>query len=99
MASSKLSGFDALDKCEDQVKITIRNQLTEISKFLKNNKIIDHTLFNDITNPESRETTNAKVTRLYMKLLDMVEGDELYYLLFVKFLRNKSNIHENRGHA
>ena len=86
MASSN-PGFDALDKCEDPVKITIRNHLDEIAKFLKNSKIIGHTLYNDVTNPESRETAVNKAKRLYMKLLDMVEGDEDYYLEFVGFLR------------
>ena len=86
MASSN-PAFNALDKCEDPVKITIRNHLNEIAKFLKNSKIIDHTLYNDVTNPESREIADNKAKRLYMKLLDMVEGDEDYYLEFVGFLR------------
>ena len=86
MASSN-PGFDALNKCEDPVRITIRNHLDEIAKFLKNSKIIDHTLYNDVTNPESRETAVNKAKRLYMKLLDMVEGDEDNYFKFVGFLR------------
>ena len=60
MASSRHPGFDALVKCEDQVKRTTRNRLNEIAKFLKNSKIIDHILYNDITNPESREIADEK---------------------------------------
>ena len=64
--------------------------LNEITKFLKNSKIIDHTLYNDITNPESREIADEKAKRLYLKLLDKVESDEDYYLKFVGFLRKKT---------
>ena len=87
MASRRTLSFIALDKCEDQVKITIRNHLDEIAKFLKNSNIINHTLYNDVTNPESKETADKKAKRLYMKLLDMVEGDEDCYLKFVGFLQ------------
>ena len=89
MASSRHPGFDALVKCEDQVKRTIKDWLTEIAKFLKNIKIIDHTLYNDVTNPESTEIADEKAKKLYMKLLDKVESDEDYYLKFVGFLRKK----------
>ena len=70
MDSRRTPSFIALDKCEEQVKITIRNHLDEIATFLKDCNIIDHTLYNDDTNPESRETAVNKAKRLYMKLHD-----------------------------
>ena len=60
MASRRHPSFVALDKCEEQVKITIRNHLDEIATFLKNSNIIDHTLYNDVTNPESRKIADNK---------------------------------------
>ena len=87
MAGRKHPGFVALDKCEKQVKITIRNHLDEIATFLKDSNIIDHTLYNDVTNPESREIAENKAKKLFMRLQCMVEENEDYYLKFVEFLR------------
>ena len=87
MAGRRHPSFVALDKCEKQVKITIRNHLDEIATFLKDSNIIDYTLYNDVTNPASREIADDKAIRLYMKLQGMVEGDEDYFFEFVGFLR------------
>ena len=87
MAGRRHPSFVALDECEKQVKITIRNHLDEIATFLKDSNIIDHTLYNDVTNPASREKADDKAIRLYMKLQEMIEGDEDYFFEFVGFLR------------
>ena len=81
-------GLNALEKCEDQVKISIRNEMKVISKYLKDNAIIDRPLYNDVNNPESKDIPEAKATKLYLKLLGEVESDEASYLKFVEFLRN-----------
>ena len=60
MASDKNPGLEALDECEDQVRISIRNDLKEISQFLKKCNVIDKTFYRTIIDPESKENEENK---------------------------------------
>ena len=91
MAVKKQSAvLDALDKCEDRVRISIRNHLEDIAKFLKTSKIIEHAMYNDVTNPETKETGEIRAKKLYKRLYEMTQGDEDNYHKFVGFLRKDS---------
>ena len=90
MASDKNPGLEALDECEDQVRISIRNDLKEISQFLKKCNVIDKTLYRTIIDPESKEMEENKATMVYLKLTDKVEAGVDVYLEFVGYLRNNS---------
>ena len=80
------AGLAALDECENQVRVTIRNYLDEISKFLKDCEIIDLDLYKAVTDPDSRETKKNRAHRVFLRLKDIVEGDEQKYVIFRDYL-------------
>ena len=83
-------GLEALLECSEQVTITIRNYLGEITKFLRKNGIIDLSLCNQVNGPTAREQPDANATLVYQRLQDIVQQDEKYYGIFVDYLRNNS---------
>ena len=80
-------GLEALLECSDQVQITIRNYLGEITKFLRKSKIIDLSLYSEVNDPQNRNPPHTKATLVYQRLQAMVEQDEKYYGIFVEYLR------------
>ena len=80
-------GLDALLDCNEQVTVTIRNYLGEITKFLRKSKIIDLSLYNQVNDPTSRDPPDTKATLVYQRLQAMVQQDEKYYGIFVEYLR------------
>ena len=82
--------WEALDECEHQVRITIRNDLEEIAKNFKDFRIISRTLYKDVTDPSSKETEEYRAHLVFNKLRDMVEGNEEHFLTFMKYLHKYS---------
>ena len=82
-------GLETLLECSEQVTITIRNYLGEITEFLRKNGIIDLSLCNQVNSPTTREQPDANATLVYQRLQDIVQQDEKYYGIFVDYLRKK----------
>lgn len=81
-------GLGALDICQKQVTVTIRNNLKEISGFFfKDIKIIERPLWKEVNDPQSRETKDKRAEMLYSELSEQVEGDDSRFLLFLDYLR------------
>ena len=84
-------GLEALLECRDQVQITIRNYMPEITKFLRKSKIIDLSLYSEVNDPQNRNPPHTKATLVYQRLQAMVQQDEKkYYGIFVDYLRKNS---------
>ena len=80
-------GLEALCECSEEVQITIKNYLPEITIFLRKNKIMDLSLFAQVNHPHNPDPPNTKATLVFQRLQDMVQLDEKYYRIFVDFLR------------
>ena len=80
-------GLDALVNCNGRVKNTIRNHLDDIADYLRKKDIIDLALYNEVTNPRPLETEEIRAALVYRRLQNMVQGDENYFLIFMKYLR------------
>ena len=90
MASSQSQpGYEALGLNEVQVTLTIRNNLNEVAKFLKDEKIIRRSIYNQVTDPESRSTVAILAQIVFRELRNKVEEDDEIYKKFVEYLRNE----------
>ncbi len=90
MASSQSQpGYEALGLNEVQVTLTIRNNLNEVAKFLMDEKIIKRSIYNQVTDPESRSTVAILAQIVFRELRNKVEEDDEIYKKFVEYLRNE----------
>ncbi len=90
MASSQSQpGYEALELNEVQVTLTIRNNLYEVAKFLKDEKIIRRSIYNQVTDPESRSTVDILARIVFRELRNKAEEDDEMYKKFVEYLRNE----------
>ncbi len=90
MANSQSQpGYEALGLNEVQVTLTIRNNLNEVAKFLKDEKIIRDSIYDQVTDPESRSTEAILAKIVFRELRNKVEEDDKIYKKFVEHLRNK----------
>ncbi len=90
MASSQsLPGYKALGLNEERVILTIRDNLYAVANFLKDEKVISGSAYNQVTYPElgSTATTLAKI--LFRGLINKVEEDDEIYKKFVEYLRDE----------
>ena len=54
---------------------------------MRKKDIIKLALYNEVTNPKSRETEDYRAALVYQRLQDMVQSDEEYYHIFMEYLR------------
>ncbi len=81
-------GCLALEECEQQVVITIKNHLDEIPRFLRSEKIISRLIYDEVTNVQSSEYGRAK--KVYLKLRDKIFEDDKNWHVFVDYLSEET---------
>ncbi len=81
-------GYKALEKHEEQVILTIKNNLEDVARFLRDKKIISKNLHSQVTNPDARETEAYRAKLVYHRLISMVEENDENYSIFVDYIRN-----------
>ncbi len=81
-------GYKALEEHEEQVTLTIKNNLKDVARFLRDKKIILKDLHSQVTNPEARETEDNLAKLVYRRLISMVEENDENYSIFVDYIRN-----------
>ena len=73
-ASKKRLNILHARKCAEQATITIRNNLNDISSFLKVNDVINYALYKEVADPKTRSTPDALAALVYVKLRGEVQG-------------------------
>ncbi len=81
-------GFKSLNKNEHQVRLTIRNNLGDISRFLREEGIVQQSTYKEVTNPKTTRTKDESAKLVFKELIDKVEEDDEIYKQFVDYLRN-----------
>ena len=81
-------------KCAEQVTITIRNNLNDISSFLKENDIINYALYKEVADPKTRSTPDALAALVYGKLRGEVQGSDELYHTYVDYGWDKYSKHK-----
>ncbi len=81
-------GCLALEECEQQVVITIKNHLDEIARFLRNENIISRIIYDEVTNIKFSENDRAKT--VFSKLRDKILEDDKNWKVFVDYLSEKT---------
>ncbi len=84
-------GCKTLEKNEEQVVLTIRNNLEKITKFLRDKEIVPQALYLQVTDPMTRETDDQRARLVYRRLMSMIEEDDEIYLVFMYYIRNNTN--------
>ncbi len=82
-------GYNTLEKHEKQVLLTIKNNLDDVAKFLKDEKIIPLTRYEEITDPETTLSKDYRARLLFRRLMSMIAEDDKIYVLFVEYIRKK----------
>ncbi len=85
--SDKHFGLKTLEKCQDQVTTTIRNNLDKIAQFLREKDIIDRIQCREITNPDQPRGKDYRARMVWQGLVDKVEEDDDIYKIFVEHIR------------
>ncbi len=80
-------GLKTLEKCQDQVTTTIRNNLDKIAQFLRDENIIDREQYREITNPDHHRSKDDRAHMVWQGLVDKVEEDDDIYETFVEHIR------------
>ena len=93
---SKKPGFKTLtnQKCKAQVKVSIRNNLDDISSFLMDEDVVDYELYTEVTNPKSRSTKEERAALVLTQLTDVVQGNDEKYNTFMNYLRKEYSKHQ-----
>ena len=86
---SKGPGFQTLvtTKCATQVKISIRNNLEDISGFLMDENIINYEVLKRAQDSSKDKESRAAI--LYENLSNQVQGNDKLYNTFVEYLRKE----------
>ncbi len=81
-------GYITLVKHEEQVILTIKNNLEKVARFLRDKEIVQQNLHSQVTNPEARETKDNLAKLVYRRLISMVEENDKNYSIFLDYIRN-----------
>ena len=82
------SGFKSLKKNESQVLLTIRNNLGDISRFLREEGIVQQSTYKEVTNHKTTRTNDESAKLVFEELIDKVDEVDEIYKQFVDYLRN-----------
>ena len=80
-------GLQTLEKEEEQVVITIRNNLEPISRYLRDEKIIDRNLYWEVTDPDAVQADHKRAKKVFNELTKKVKGLDARYHIFLDGLR------------
>ncbi len=80
-------GLQTLEKEEEQVVITIRNNLEPISRYLRDTKIIDRNLYWEVTDPDAVQADHKRAKKVFNELTKKVKELDARYNIFLDGLR------------
>ncbi len=81
--------LNTLLECHQQLVLFVRNNLGDVSLFLRQKNIIDQEMFLDVSNPQASSTDDVKAKVVVRALQKKVEEDEAYFDIFLKQLIEK----------
>ena len=76
-------------KCHEQVVVIIRNNLEEITRYLRRNDIITHQIYREATDSKSYHTDHDRAIIILRRLEDKVEEDARYFYIFHSYLESR----------
>ena len=76
-------------KYHEQVVVIIRNNLEEITRYLRRNDIITHQVYREATDSKSNHSDHDRAKIVLRRLEDKVEEDARYYYIFYSYLESK----------
>ncbi len=83
-------GYEALQKEQQKVKVTIKNNFDVVTRTLRDKKMLSKKDFEDVNDPLSLLPENTKVDIVFKALVSNIDETDENILKFIEILRKKT---------